>query len=174
MRAQVVEDPARPMKRIYDAAVSTAHIQGGGDRPELDSFHTFRTMLNRTKASLRPGIPRIDGPWAETWLNEQFLLYTDNNWGISIFGTNENLKALQKCRELSMDATFRCCPAPYTQFFTIMSKYREWVIPLAMVLMEGRQTGDYCQVLTVLAREIRRVTGHRWRPRKVIDASMRL
>ena len=100
MRAQVVEDPARPVKRIYDAAVSTAHRQGGGDRPELDSFHTFRTMLNRTKASLLPGIPRtvddvdIDGPWAETWLNEHFLLYTDNNWGISIFGTNENLKAL--------------------------------------------------------------------------------
>ena len=67
-----------------------------------------------------------------------------------------------------MDATFRCCPSLYTQFFTIMGKYREWVTPLAMVLMEGRQTGDYRQVLTGLAREVQRVTGHRWRPRKVI------
>ena len=123
MRAQVIEDPARPVKHIYDAAVSNVHREGGGDRPEIDTFHTFRTMLNRTKTSLLPRIPNtvddvvIDGRWAETWLNDQYLLYTDNNWGISIFGTNENMIALQKCHELYTDATFRCCPAPYAQFF---------------------------------------------------------
>ena len=64
MRAQVLEDPAPPVKRAYDAAAANthrqgskgrhaldsfhtfhAHRQGSGDRPALDSFHTFRTML---------------------------------------------------------------------------------------------------------------------------------
>ena len=80
MGAQVIEDPARPVKRVYDAAVSNAHIQGGEDRPELDNFHTFRTMLNRT--NLLPGIPykvddvEIDGPLAEIWLKDRYLLVT--------------------------------------------------------------------------------------------------
>ena len=55
MRAQVLEDPAPPVKRAYDAAAANTHRQGSkgkvvetrpsGDRPALDSFHTFRTML---------------------------------------------------------------------------------------------------------------------------------
>ena len=36
MGAQVIEDPARPVKRVYDAAVSNAHRQDRGDKPQLD------------------------------------------------------------------------------------------------------------------------------------------
>ena len=110
MRSPVIEDPAPPVKRAYDAAVANAHRQGSGDRPALDSFHTFRRMLNRTKASLLPEIPHmiddvvIDGTLAETCLNDRYLLHT------TILGEY-------------LDATFRCYPSPYMQFVTILGKY---------------------------------------------------
>lgn len=176
MQDMVTNDPACPVKRVYNAAVSQLHrrAQGGGDRPNVDQFYSFRSILNRTKASQMPAIPHsiddvvIEGTWAETWLNDRYLLHRDNDWGITIFATDENIKSLQQCQELYMDATFRCCPAPYTQFFTILGKYRGWVIPLVMVLMENRQVGHYRQVLSAIAREVRQITHHRWRPRIVI------
>ena len=36
MRAQVIEDPARPVKHFYDAAVSNAHRQDRGDKLQMD------------------------------------------------------------------------------------------------------------------------------------------
>ena len=177
MRAMVLEDPTRPVKRVYDTAVADAHrqaAQGGGDRPQVDSFTSFRTMLNRTKVSQLPPVPIsidevvIEGPWAQTWLNERYLLHNDNDWGISVFATDKNLRVLQQCRELYMDGTFRSCPAPYTQLFTILGKYHGFVVPLVMVLMENRQIGHYRQVLQVIAQKVRQISHHRWRPRMVI------
>ena len=67
-----------------------------------------------------------------------------------------------------MDGTFRTCPAPYEQFFTIHGKYRERVLPFALVLLTGKTISHYRQVLQVLKREIRIKSGHRWRPKRVV------
>ena len=177
MRGEVLDNPAHPIKRVYDATVANVHrrqAQGGGDRPQIDNFRSFRTILNRTKVSQMPEIPaavedvNIAGPWAETWLHDRFLLHQDNDWGISIFATDANLRALRRCGEVYMDGTFRSCPAPYNQFFTVLGRYHGWVIPLVDVLMENKGIGHYRQVLAAISRHVRRVTHHRWRPRMVI------
>ena len=178
IRGDVMENPTVPIRRVYDATAARIQrqprpLQGGGDRP-IDAYYTFRSILNRARVSQLPAIPGniedviIEGQWARTWLDERFLLYLDNEWGIAMFGSNASLTALQQCREVYMDGTFRTCPRPYAQFFTIHGRYRGWVLPFIMVLMTNRGIGHYRQLLQVLKRQVRLVSHHRWRPQIVV------
>ena len=40
----------------------------------------------------------IQGPWGETWAQERFHLHADNDWGILVFSTDDNLSQLRQCR----------------------------------------------------------------------------
>ena len=74
--------------------------QGGGDREELPELHYVRTLMQRARGSLIPPIPRviddveIEGVWANTWSHAKFLLHLDNEWGIAVFGTDEEASTL--------------------------------------------------------------------------------
>ncbi|XP_064648761.1 uncharacterized protein LOC135500972 [Lineus longissimus] len=178
MKRDVIDNPTAPIKQVYNAAVARMQrhpVQGGGDRPpRVEAYHSFRTVLNRTRVSQLPEIPVevedvvIEGQWAETWLQERFLLHQDNDLGIALFAPDANLTALQQCREIYMDGTFRCCPRPYVQFFTIIGRYRGWIVPLVTVLMANRNIGCYRQVLTAVKRQVRLITHRRWQPQIVI------
>ncbi|XP_049892806.1 uncharacterized protein LOC126385240 [Epinephelus moara] len=67
-----------------------------------------------------------------------------------------------------MDATFRSCPRPYRQCFTILGNHHGFVLPLVHVLMEHRTIGHDRQVLQAVKVAIRRVTHHNWRPQLVV------
>jgi len=77
-------------------------------------------------------------------------------------------RLLRQCETLYMDGTFRSCPAPFEQLFTIMGHYHGRPVPLVNCLMEARTIGHYRHVLQLVKRHVRRVTGHRWRPATVI------
>uniref|UniRef100_A0AAV2J7G9 MULE transposase domain-containing protein n=1 Tax=Knipowitschia caucasica TaxID=637954 RepID=A0AAV2J7G9_KNICA len=175
MRSSIDDQPTTPVRRVYDAAVSSVSRQGGGDRPpRIDAFSSFRTILNRARSKRMPEIPRgveeveIQGPWAETWQQEEYLLHKDNDWEIAIFATKENLRALSQCRKIYMDGTFKSCPGPYSQIFTILGQYRGWVIPLVTCMMGHRQVGHYRAVLKAIALHVRQISHRRWRPQKVV------
>ena len=53
--------------------------------------------------------------------NEPFLLADNNNEDnrIIVFGTNEGLKLLHKSRIVVMDGTFKSCPLPFSQLYTL-------------------------------------------------------
>ncbi|KAL8560050.1 hypothetical protein ACOMHN_041519 [Nucella lapillus] len=126
MRAEAQEDPTRPSRRIYDAVLESV-----------------RSAVELTRSALVPPIPttveevNIDGPWAETWLRDMFLLRNVPEWGIVIYATDQNIRQLERCETLYMDATFRVCPRPYVQFFTLLGDVHGFIIPLVQVLMEG-------------------------------------
>uniref|UniRef100_A0AAV2J3Z3 MULE transposase domain-containing protein n=1 Tax=Knipowitschia caucasica TaxID=637954 RepID=A0AAV2J3Z3_KNICA len=70
MRSSIDDQPTTPVRRVYDAAVSSVSRQGGGDRPpRIEAFSSFRTILNRARSKRMPEIPRgveeveIQGPW---------------------------------------------------------------------------------------------------------------
>ncbi len=110
----------------------------------------------------------VAGPWAQTWAEELFLLYAENDWGILVFATDDNLTQLQQCRKNYMDATFNSCPWPYRQCFTILGSRHGFVIPFVHVLMEQRTIGHYRQVFQALKVAIRWVTYHNWLPQLVV------
>ena len=49
---------------------------------------------------------RIRDEWAETQDGKKFLLKIDREWGIVIFSSEWQLKALSKCRNILSDGTF--------------------------------------------------------------------
>ncbi|KAL8614876.1 hypothetical protein ACOMHN_042834 [Nucella lapillus] len=168
-------DPTRPSRRIYNTQVAQIHrAQGGGDRPQLPSYLSVRASLQRTRNANIPAIPRnvagvaIDGPWAQTWLQDRLLQNLDNYWGIAVFATEENLLKLRDCRVIYLDGTFKVCPRPYQQVFEVFGELQGHVVPFVHVLMEHRTTGHYRQVFQFLKTTIRRLTHHNWRPHTVI------
>lgn len=178
MIATIKQNPCTPVGRVYKSTVSDIfrrNTQGGGDRePNVAEFNSFKSILTRARSKGMPPIPRrvedvnIQGTWAESWQDERFLLHIDNDWGISIFATDDDLRTLSQCRNVYMDGTFRSCPRPYEQFFTILGNYHGHIIPLCKVLMVNRDIGSYRQVFSVLKQRIRLITHSRWRPRKIV------
>jgi len=170
---KVKQDPSLPIKRIYDSVVRE-HGQGGGDVESIPPFSYVRSAMTRARQEFVPNIPwevddvEIEGTWAETWSGDYFLLHQDNDWGILLFATPENLEGLSRCTDVYMDGTFRTCPRPYSQFFTVHGKYRNRVILFVSCLVTGKNIGQYRQILQTLKLKIRQLTGHRWRPVRVI------
>jgi hypothetical protein len=105
--------------------------------------------MTRARQAFVPNIPHrvddvgIEDTWGETWSGDDYLLHQDNDWGILIFATTENLRCLRKCADVYMDGTFRTCSAPYSQFFAIHGKYRNRVILFASCLTTGKNIGQY-------------------------------
>ena len=169
MIEEIETDPSKPIKRVYNEVVRNS--QQDDYVPE---FSGVRSRLNRKRASLVPPIPDnvyevlIEDEWAETWRGANFLCHQDNDWGVLMFGTDENFSKLSRCQDVYIDGTFKSSPRPYKQFVTVHGKYLGRVVPLVMCLSTGKTVGQYRQILTHVKRKVQRVTGHRWRPQRVI------
>lgn len=126
------------------------------------------------RSSLLPAIPHdindvlIENEWGETWNGEPFLSHLDNDWGISVFATQENYRTLGRCDTIYIDGTFKTCPEPYSQFVTIHGKRLGRVFTLVMCLLTGKAIGQYRQLLQHVNGKIRQITGRRLRPTKVV------
>jgi hypothetical protein len=169
MKDAVREDPTVSIKRVYNN-VARAMNRGGGDREHIPEFHRSRTLITRTRLEYVPAVPHtvdditIEDTWRETWSGDNFFLHQDNDWGILVFTTDENLICLHRCQEVYMDGTFRTAPSPYRQYFSIHGKYINRVICLVNVLMTGQLIGQYRQILQVVKQNVRSTSRHRWRP----------
>lgn len=169
MLQAVEDDPSKPVRRVYDEVIRDAE-----NDDQVPQFNSVRSRLQRRRASLMPPIPQtvedvvIHNEWAETWRGEDFMCHQDNDWGVLMFGTDRNFAKLSRCRDVYIDGTFKSCPRPYAQFVTIHGKYMDRVVPLVMCLMTGKTVAQYRHLITQVKRKVRRVTGHRWRPQRVI------
>ncbi|PIK32840.1 hypothetical protein BSL78_30347 [Apostichopus japonicus] len=168
MLTAVTDDPSQPTRRVYNTVVQEELID------DVPMFNTVRSQLERCKASLIPPIPHtveevvIADEWAETWGGRRYLSLQDNDWGNLVFCTDSSYGKLQQCSVLYMDGTFKTCPTPYTQFFTIHGLYHGRVLPFVMGLMTERTVGAYRQILQHVKAKVREVSGHRLRPRRVV------
>ena len=78
---------------------------------------------------------------------DRFLIRCDNRWGLCLFGTDENLAQLRTCTIVYLDATYKTCPHPYNQIFSILGRIQGGhVVPLVYALMTQKTIGHYRQV----------------------------
>ncbi|CAH1240948.1 Hypp6238 [Branchiostoma lanceolatum] len=75
---------------------------------------------------------------------------------------------LRDCTVLYMDGTFKSCPRPYTQFLTIYGLFHGRCLSLVMALMTERTIAAYRQIFKHARTKVRRLTGHRLRPRRIV------
>lgn len=170
MQQATTRDPTVPVRRLYNVAAE----EDSGESDEIPSFESVRSRVKRVRAQFMPRIPAtiddvvIDGKWSRTWKNKAFLSHLDNDWGIAIFVTESMIDVLQHAECLFIDGTFRTAPHPYVQFLTIHGLYLGHVIPLVFCLLTGKTIGQYRQILQFLKSEVRRITHHRLRPRRIV------
>ena len=172
---EITQDPSQPIRRVYDN-IFNAIPQMALNLQAIPAFETIRSQLQRTRVALRPAIPRriqdvaINGVWAESWDGNRRLLDLDNGNGVAIFATDSELTALQECRTLHFDGTFRTAPHPYVQIVTIHGVYRntEWVIPLGMALLTGKTQQQYEIMLQALKDGVVNATGRPLDPRNIV------
>lgn len=93
----------------------------------------------------------------------------DNNWGIAIFTTRNVLSCLGQCTDIFLDGTFKTCPHPYPQFFTIHGLYQDRVVPFVFVLMTGKEIGQYRQIFSHIKRRYNRITNNQLSPDRIIS-----
>lgn len=175
LQAEVRRDPTLPARRQYTVGVARDQRnrrQGGGDIAPVAGFNSVRSTLQRTRRESLPPIPQttdeviIEGTWAETWNGDRFQQFRDDN--TVILATDENLRRLQECNTVYMDATFRSCPRPYTQFFTVVGEVHGFAVPLVQVLMADKRAAAYENVFAAISRAVRRCTHRRLAPTKII------
>ena len=94
----------------------TESFQADESNQEIPDFESVHSQMSRVKLAEVLDAPQdiddmnIEGSWAQTWKNNRFLWHLNNDCGIAIFGTQGNLRALDQCEQLYMDATF--CTVP--------------------------------------------------------------
>lgn len=170
MQRATAQDPTIPVRRLFNAAAE----EDSGDSDELPAFSSVRSRVKRIRSNFMPPIPStiddvvIDGHWSQTWSDNNFLSFLDNDWGIAIFVTTAMLRVLQRADCLFIDGTFRTAPHPYVQFLTVHGSYLGHVIPLVFCLVTGKTTGQYRQIIQHLKSRVRRVTHRRLRPTRIV------
>ena len=109
---------------------------------------------------------QIDGEWAETWQRIPHLIRLDNDWGIAVFGTNNNMEIIERWSNIYIDGTFRSAPQPYVQLLTVHGEVNGRVVHCASALMAEKTIASYRQVFQTLKLKVREVTrNNNWQPR---------
>lgn len=175
IKDSVITNPSEPIRRLYDAAIA---LEERNDNPlpleDIPTFQRIESQLKRAKYSHVPEIPHgvenviIENEWGQTWQGRNNLIHQDNDWGILIFGTNRNIRLLLRADAIFADGTFRTCPHPYRQMYTIHVKILDHVFCAVTCLMVNSNIGSYRAILQILKDKVRNVTGERWAPNIVV------
>ncbi|KAJ8028899.1 hypothetical protein HOLleu_28153 [Holothuria leucospilota] len=167
----IEQDPSLPIRRAYNTEYLAIPAQR---RQDVPTFEEIRSTLQRHRMSFIPMVPRdvhdvdIQGPWAETWDGNRKLLAIDNDVGVCIFASDEELRTLSHCRELFIDGTFKTAPHPYTQIITIHGKYHGWTLPFVMALSTGKTEAQYRFLLREVRNAIQGLTNNNFEPNFVV------
>ena len=170
----MLEDHTKSIKRVYDEVIGNLEDNDNLLHVTLPEFPRLRTRLQRVRSSTPPPIPRtvedVDIPddLARTWRGRDFLSHLDNDWGLAVCATRQDIRLLLRCSTIYIDGTFKTCPSPCRQFVTIHGKHLGRMFTLVMCLMTGKNVGQYRQLLQHIKRKVREVTCRRFRPRMVI------
>lgn len=176
MRLKILDDPTRPIRRIFNEVTATDR-SGDDDDEYMDSIPDFaqvRSSLSRSKSKCFPSIPRrvrdivVRGKWRKTWNSKDFLVHQDNTFGLMIFMSQKCAVALQKCSDIYVDGTFATCPKPFKQLVTIHGKYGNRILPLAFCLLTSKRTALYREMIRQLQQSILRLSGQAFQPDRVI------
>ena len=100
----VAADPTLPVRRVYNRILAEL---GPEQLQLLPAFSSIKSRLERRRAKLMPPIPQtveevvVEGEWAATWTGEQFLRKSSRRHGFLLFATDEHIRVLSQCDQVS-------------------------------------------------------------------------
>ncbi|KAL0810605.1 hypothetical protein ABMA28_010722 [Loxostege sticticalis] len=133
--------------------------------PHMPNKDAMRMLVHRVRNKDFPTIPTdirhivIPNELAEIG-SEQFLLghYTENDECVIVFATNKNIRLLNAADYWLMDGTFRCCPHPFCQIYSIHAMVgtqegTHKIVPLVYGLLSHKTEKCYTIFLQILKRQ---------------------
>lgn len=167
LQQRIITDPTETPFGIYTNTVVNSEQR----EQDMPTFNSVQSIIKRKRNRVLPSIPHdvedleIPIQFSRTVNNARFKYYQNNDWGILMFASAGNINALLTCNVLMVDGTFKTCPSPYAQFFTIHGNCNGHIIPLIFILLRDKTAAVYSKVFRVLKRK----TGNRLNPVKFIS-----
>ena len=131
----------------------------------------MKSTLYRIRAEKLPKIPKnprrftIPRKWRQTITKTNFLLKHDKDIGVAVFATEKTTKTLSECSAILCDGTFKSCPRPFYQLFTIHGLKINRKIPLIWAFADGKTTAHYRKIFQIVKSKI----GEHWEPAQTIS-----
>ena len=125
---RAADNPTLPMKEVYNQYMSSDAPPLEDDllEPQLRSCKSQMYRVRRQNMSSLPASREdinLEGQWALTNDNKQFLLHQDDD--MVLFATDNNLEMMAAADVIFMDGTFKISPPQFTQLFTLHIIYME-------------------------------------------------
>ncbi|KAF4754317.1 hypothetical protein FOZ62_018026, partial [Perkinsus olseni] len=86
--------------------------------------------------------------------DRRFLLYSDHNQPMFIWGADRNIESLAQAQTLIFDGTFYSAPAGFEQLWTAIAVVDGFYVPTFFVLMKNRQQTEYERALRRIRDEL--------------------
>jgi len=122
----------------------------------LPTLHTVDSALYYQRRRVMPPLPKsreditVPDMYQTKSSNEQFLAHCSRNNDLIMFCTPSSLKLLCESNHISMDGTFDCVPALFSQLLTIHAFEHGKLLPLAYCLLSSKERSAYAQVFRTL------------------------
>jgi hypothetical protein len=150
-----IEDSPQPVKKIYRQQIVSLYTTSPQITPFTPMFHEMKTSLYTARNSSYPPAPRnidnvnIEGIWSKTLNGELFLLHNSKH---PIFGTSESLKQLSNSDHdhLFFDGTFKSCPNPFYQLYSVHSVNNELSTPKLYTLLADKKGPTYISMFNCI------------------------
>ena len=84
------------------------------------------------------------------YYQKNFLLKHDKNIGVAVFATAKMTKTLSECSAILCDGTFKSCPRPFYQLFTIHGLKINRKMPLIWAFADGKTTAHYRKIFLIV------------------------
>lgn len=175
MHSVINNHPTKPIRRVYnECIVVESSDTDANDIEAIPEFSEIRSSLARKRRKYYPAIPKtvhdvtVRGQWRQTWNAKEFLVHQDTQFGLLVFLSPTCAVKLQKCADVYVDGTFSTCPKPFKQLVSVHGKYGDRVLPFAFCMLRSKETGLYREMFQQLSRHIRRISGHNFRPSRIL------
>ncbi|CAF3317613.1 unnamed protein product [Rotaria socialis] len=142
-----IEDSPQPVKKIYREKLISLYTTAPQLAPFTPMFHEIKNSLYKARNTSYPPAPRtiddvnVEGVWSKTLNGEQFVF---NNSKHPIFETLKSLKQLSTSDHdhLFFDGTFKSCPNPFYQLYSVHSVNGELSTPKLYILLSDKKRSN--------------------------------
>jgi len=168
----VMERPAK----IIRTALQEANTEEQDDVSHKDInnvraaiYRERRKRYGRIPKTLQETIATLRSMPLSTHKKEDFLMLCEeiNGKGFVIFTTKLNLQTLCSADTLLMDGTFKSCPKPFYQLYTIIAYTNTFYMPMVFALLPDKMQSTYETLFHYLLQQCV-VTGLKCEPQQIL------
>lgn len=161
---QTIQESDRPIPQLYDDKLMQLKNSGYDLVTDLPTFNSVKHSLydarNKGAGVSKTVFTNVMEVVIPIKYNKFILAdYYYNETRIILFCNEDSRELITKTSEFFMDGTFKSCPSPFTQLFTVhgdvnSSTETNGVVPMLFALMSNRKADSYVVLFSIIKSQI--------------------